>query len=176
MNDGLALTPERARALIDQLEVRLVAAGIRASIRISGGAAMALRFPDDPDVRVTMDVDAAYEPHAEVDHIIADMARELGLPDRWMNSAGAAWNIVSDTGTTVSVATPEELVAMKMAAGRPQDLADLRILAAHLGITDPSELVGMAYAVYGEDSMALGDPRESYELFARDVLSPRRRN
>jgi len=35
MNDGLALTPERARALIDQLEVRLVAAGIRGSIRIS---------------------------------------------------------------------------------------------------------------------------------------------
>jgi len=30
----------------------------------------------------------------------------------------------------------------------------------------------MAYAVYGEDSMALGDPRESYELFARDVLGP----
>lgn len=135
---------------------------------------MALRFPDDPDVRVTMDVDAAYEPQPEIDRVIADMAREHGLPDKWMNSAGAAWNIVTDTGATVSVATPEGLVAMKMAAGRPQDLADLRILAAHLGVTDPRQLVEITYAIYGEDSPALGDTRQSYELFAGDVLSPRR--
>lgn len=174
MNNGLALTPESARALIDELEARLAAAGIRASIRISGGAAMALRFPDDPDVRVTLDVDAAYEPRPEIDRVIADMAADHGLPDRWMNNAGAAWNIVTDTGTTISIATPEELVAMKMAAGRPQDLADLRILAAHLGITDPDQLVEITYAAYGDDSLALGDPRESYHLFARDVLTPRR--
>lgn len=91
-----------------------------------------------------------------------------------MNSAGAAWNIVTDTGATISIATPEEFVAMRMAAGRPQDLADLRILAAHLGITDPDQLVEITYAVYGGDSLALGDPRECYELFARDVLIPRR--
>lgn len=40
---------------------------------------------------------------------------------------------MSDTGGTITVATAEELVAMKMAAGRAQDLADLRILARHLG-------------------------------------------
>lgn len=61
MNNTRALTPERARVLIDEREARLAAAGIRASIRISGGAAMALRFPDDPDVRVTLDVDTASE-------------------------------------------------------------------------------------------------------------------
>ena len=174
MIDGLRLTPARARALIDELEDRLAAAGVRATIRIAGGAAMALRFPDDPDLRVTMDVDAVYAPRADVDGVIADMAREHGLPGEWMNSAGAAWNIVNDTGATISVATPEELIAMKMAAGRPQDLVDLRILADHLGITDPRRLVELAYAGYGDDSAALSDPRESYELFARDVLRPRR--
>ena len=89
MIDGLRLTPARARALIDELEDRLAAAGVRATIRIAGGAAMALRFPDDPDLRVTM-VDAVYAPRADVDRVIADMAREHGLPGEWMNSAGAA--------------------------------------------------------------------------------------
>ncbi|GAA1062366.1 hypothetical protein [Agromyces bracchium] len=175
MNDGLVLTAERARELVDELERRLAARGILGSVRIVGGAAMVLRFPDDPEVRVTTDVDAAYQPRPEIDEVIAEMADDLGLPDRWMNAASTPWNVVADTGGTITVATAEELVAMKMAAGRAQDLADLRILARHLGITEPERLVEIAYDAYGEDSPALGDPRESYELFARDVLADRRR-
>lgn len=170
MSADLVLTPERARELLKELERRVVARGIPAVIRIAGGAAMALRFPDDPDVRVTFDVDAAYEPREAIDRIIEEMAREYGLPDRWMNAAGAAWNVVRPTEATITVATPTELAAMKMAAGRAQDLADLRVLARHLNISDPQQLVEIAYAAYGKDSPALSDPRESYELFARDVL------
>ncbi|MBT2499605.1 hypothetical protein J7E25_10905 [Agromyces sp. ISL-38] len=176
MNDGLALTPARAKELIDELERRLAARGIHGSIRIAGGAAMVLRFPDDPEVRVTTDVDAAYEPRPEVDEVIAEMARDYGLPDRWMNGSSTPWNIVTDTGEMITVATAEELVGMKMAAGRAQDLADLRILAKHLNITRAEELVDIAYAIYGEDSPVLNDSRESYELFARDVLADRRRS
>lgn len=36
MSDGMALTPERARALINELVGRLSAQGVQASIRISG--------------------------------------------------------------------------------------------------------------------------------------------
>lgn len=32
--------------------------------------------------------------------------------------------------------------------------------------------LNITYAVYGTDSLALGSPRKSYELFARDVLRP----
>jgi len=71
----------------------------------------------------------------------------------------------------ITVATAEELVAMKMAAGRLQDLVDLRVVARHLGITRPGQLVELAYAIYGEDSPALSDPRDSYTMFARDVLA-----
>lgn len=176
MTEGLILTPARARELIDELERRLTAQGIHGSVRIVGGAAMVLRFPDDPEVRVTTDVDAAYEPRPEIDEVIADMARDFGLPDRWMNASSTPWNIVSGTGAAISVATAEELVAMKMSAGRPQDLADLRILARHLGVTRPEELVELTYSLYGADSMALADSRESYELFARDVLASLDRN
>ncbi|WP_438854815.1 DUF6036 family nucleotidyltransferase [Agromyces sp. M3QZ16-3] len=175
MNDGLVLTPARAKELIGELERRLAARGIRGSVRIVGGAAMALRFPDDPEVRVTIDVDAAYEPRPEIDEVIAEMARDYGLPERWMNGSSTPWNVVADTGGTITVATAEELVAMKMAAGRAQDLADLRILARHLDIRSSERLVEIAYEIYGEDSPALSDSRESYELFARDVLADRRR-
>jgi hypothetical protein len=175
MSDGLVLTPDRAKELIEELERRLAARGIHASIRIVGGAAMALRFPDDPEVRVTTDVDAAYEPRPEIDEVIAEIAHDFGLPERWMNASSTPWNVVADTGDTVTVASSEELVAMKMAAGRAQDLADLRILARHMGIASPDELVRIAYEVYGEDSTALNDPRESYLLFAQDVLADRRR-
>jgi hypothetical protein len=176
MSDGLILTPARAKELIDELVRRLAARGIDGSIRIVGGAAMALRFPDDPDIRVTSDVDAAYEPRPEIDEVIAEMARDLGLPDRWMNASSTPWNVVQDSGETISIAEPEQLVAMKMAAGRPQDIADLRVLARHLGITSPERLVAITYDVYGEDSLALSDPRDSYEMFARDVLARPRRD
>jgi hypothetical protein len=103
VNDGLVLTPARARELVDELERRL-AARDRRSIRIVGGAAMVLRFPDDPEVRVTADVDAAYEPRPEIDEVVAEMARDFGLPERWMNGASTPWNIVRDTGGMISVA------------------------------------------------------------------------
>jgi hypothetical protein len=62
VNDGLVLTPARAKEPIGELERRLAARGIPGSVRIVGGGAMVLRFPDDPEMRVTTDVDAAYEP------------------------------------------------------------------------------------------------------------------
>ncbi|WP_353816579.1 hypothetical protein [Agromyces sp. SYSU T00266] len=69
---------------------------------------MVLRFPDHPEVQVTTDVDAAYQPRPEIDEVIAEMADDLGLPDRWMNAASAPWNVVADTGGTITVATAEE--------------------------------------------------------------------
>lgn len=176
MNGGLVLTPTRAKELIAELDRRIADRGIDGSVRIVGGAAMALRFPEDPEVRVTTDVDAAYQPRAEIDEVITEMARDFGLPDRWLNGASTPWNIVADSGGPITIATAKELVAMKMAAGRAHDLADLRILARHLGISNPDELVDIAYELYGEESAALSDTRESYALFARDVLSDRRRS
>lgn len=174
MSGGLRLTPEEVKTLVDELERRLEERGVPASILIFGGAAMALRFPDDPDVRTTSDIDAAYEPIAEVDEVVAEMARDFDLPDRWLNAPGKPWNVVRPSGATVTVADGEELIAMKLAAGRAQDMADLRIAARNLQIHHANELVDIAYRLYGEDSPALGDGRESYELFAEDVLKPKR--
>ncbi|BDZ54042.1 hypothetical protein GCM10025870_11150 [Agromyces marinus] len=91
-----------------------------------------------------------------------------------MNAAGRSWFRVEarDTGApvAVTVATERELIAMKLAAVRDKDFVDLGILARHLGITEPEELVRIAYEVYGDDAVELPDGRESYLWYAQSVI------
>jgi len=79
------------------------------------------------------------------------------------------------TGVTATIATIEELIAMKLAASRDQDLFDLGILARHAGIADPERLVDIAFAAYGEDSLVLTDTREDYLIMARQAIEAERK-
>ena len=168
------MSPGEIRGLLDELVRRLIERGVTGSIRIGGGAAMALRYPDDPSVRATRDVDAVYEPRPEVEAVIAELTRERGLEKGWLNSNAAGWLRVSGGGSgssfAVEVATPQELIAMKLAAGREHDLVDIATIARHLGITDPAEVVDIAYEVFGEDAVELPDGRQSYLYLAEAAL------
>jgi hypothetical protein len=168
------LDAQSVRELLDELARRLSERGVRGTIRVAGGAAMLLRFPDDPEVRVTRDIDALIEPRADVEDVVAEMAADLGLPSTWLNTAGQSWLRVdatrSDEQVAVAIATPRELIAMKMSAARDKDFADLGILVRHLGITDPDDLVHIAYEVYGDDSVELPDGRDSYRWYAESVI------
>lgn len=168
------------QALLDELAERLAAAGLSGTIKIAGGAAMLLNYPDDPEVRVTRDIDALIDPSGAIERVVAGMADDLGLPARWLNAAGGGWLRVAGTlsvsgALAVSIASPRELIAMKLAAGRDKDASDLVVLARHEGITEPEQLVDIAYDVYGEDSVELPDGRQSYLWFARDVMAEVRR-
>ena len=166
---------ETVRELLDELRRRLIERGVRGTIRVAGGAAMLLRFPDDPDVRVTRDIDALIEPSDDVKDVVAEMASGLGLPLAWLNAAGQSWLRVeakpSDEQVVVAIATPRELIAMKMSAARDKDFVDLAILARHLGIMDPDDLVQIAYDVYGDDAVELPDGRNSYRWYAESVIT-----
>lgn len=167
-------TPDEIKELVDEVQARLSARGIVGVIRIAGGAAMALRFPCDRRVRATRDIDASYEPRSEVDEVIAAVTAERRLEAGWFSANAGPWIRVREAGDAeqgfgVAVATPAELVAMKLAAGREHDLVDLGILADHLG-ADASELVDMAYEVYGQDAVELPDGRESYLHLAQAAI------
>lgn len=165
---------ETVRGLLDELVRRLEARGVRGTIRVAGGAAMLLHYPDDPAVRVTRDIDALIEPTDEIEAVVAEMAADLGLPSRWLNAAGRGWLRVDDqrseASISVTVASERELIAMKMSAARDKDFVDLGILAKHLEITDRAHLVRTAYDVYGEDAVELPDGRESYLWYAESVI------
>lgn len=176
------MDPAEVRDLLNELERRLLAAGIDAQIYVIGGSAMALNFPDEVDTRLTQDIDAVITtPKAEVHRVVEAMANDLGLSPTWLNSNGAPFvpprtsQHTSGRGVDVTIATTKELIAMKLAASREQDLHDLGILARHAGITDAGELVDIAYDAYGDDSITLNETREDYLIIAKQVLDRERR-
>lgn len=180
MRDANELDPRAVGELLQELRLRLIHRGVNGQLRVVGGAALALHFPDDPDVRVTKDIDALYWPKSAVDEVVREIAVERGLPVDWLNDRARPWAPRdADRGAvasfTVGNASLEEMVAMKLSASREQDLHDLEILARHMNITAADALVQIAYDQYGEDSMALTESREEYLLIAQQVLDSVRR-
>lgn len=150
------LDGRRIQELLTELGSRLHRRGLDARLFLVGGAAMALAF----DVRrATRDLDAVFEPKAEVYSEAASMAEDLGLPPDWLNDGvegllpdrhdievGARF--VSD-GISVEVASAEYLFAMKALAARVEvDGADLRLLARHLGLRSAAEAVDLVERYY----------------------------
>lgn len=132
-----------------------------------------MSFPDDDEVRVTTDIDAIFEPRAAIQEIADAMAEEHQLPKHWLNANVRAFSPreLPHSESALTVASVEELVAMKLAAAREQDLFDLGILARNVGITDPETPVDIAFREYGEESVPLSESREDYVMLAKDALA-----
>jgi hypothetical protein len=161
--------------LLEELGRRLQARNVSGKIYVAGGAAIALEYPVR---RVTRDIDALFGPAQAVREEAAAMARERGLPPTWLSESVRAFKPAGDDqqartysilGLEVSVASPRYLLAMKMAAGRPQDLHDLILIFRELGITEAGQAADIVQAVHGPDSILL-PPRDELILYAEAVL------
>ncbi|MFO0875215.1 MAG: DUF6036 family nucleotidyltransferase [Phycisphaerales bacterium] len=112
---------------------------------LAGGAAGMLTGLLDAE-RTTTDCDVMlYEPAEArelVDRIAAEVAGDFGLSERWLNSGGAPWMDAMPAGwrerlETVLVRGPLhvhavgrlDLLALKLMAGRPQDIEDLETMS-----------------------------------------------
>ena len=60
---------------------------------------MLYRFPEDSALRVTKGIDAVYEPKAELQRIIREIAEEKGLPSNWINASAKPWAQVDMPGS-----------------------------------------------------------------------------
>ncbi len=128
--------------------------------------------------RVTKDVDGIFDPPTTVRAEAEAMAAEHGLQKGWLNDSVRPWVPGGDDeavrfsvpGLSVAVASPRHLLAMKMAAFRPADKADLVVLFHELTIKRPEEAADMAIDVYGEHSMALPS-RDELVLEAESILA-----
>lgn len=162
--------------LLTELGRRLSAKGVAGRLYVVGGAAMALEFDTR---RTTRDVDAILDPQDTIAGEAASMATDLGLPPGWLSSAAQAFIPLPDEdpvsfdvdGLQIALSSPANLLAMKMAAGRPQDITDLVVLFRHLNIRSPEQAVDIAERMYGSDSVVLSEPRESLLLLAESVLA-----
>jgi len=148
------------RQLLDELDQRLRAAGIAATVYVVGGAAISLHLPETE--RRTQDIDGITT-EARLPEIVAQMADELGLPEGWLNSAARAFlppipatalTPPTSPGLRVQLASLEQLLAMKLAAGRARDREDIVALANALQV-DPDEAVRLTLEAYGTDALEL---------------------
>lgn len=174
MTSSPLIGAEQIRALLVELGRRLDARGIEARLFLVGGAAMALAYSRD---RVTRDLDAVFEPKAEIYQTAAAMAGDLGLPDSWLNDGvkgllpdqlppTEGTSSFSTVGLHVGVASAEYLFAMKAQAARQEtDGADLRHLAQVLGIRDVGSALSLVERFYGPGRLRL-----KTQLLLEDIL------
>ena len=176
MSVEVEFSREDIEELLDELGRRLLSRDVTGTIYVAGGAAIALEFPER---RVTRDIAALFGPAEVVREEAAAMSAERGLPPTWLSDSvrgfmppgdDADANTYSVPGLEVSVASPRYLLAMKMAAGRPQDLHDLILIFRELGITQAEEAADIAKKVHGRDSILL-PPRDELSRYAEAVLN-----
>jgi Nucleotidyltransferase of unknown function (DUF6036) len=162
--------------LLTELGRRLSAKGVAGRLYVVGGAAMALEFDTR---RTTRDINAVLHPPTTIADEAASMATDLGLPQGWLSASAQAFIPLPDEdpvsldveGLQVALSSPANVLAMKMAAGRPQDITDLVVLFRHLKIRSPEQAVNLAERMYGGGSVVLSEPRESLLLLAESVLA-----
>ena len=141
-----------------RLGERLAYRGVVADLYVFGGAAMALAY----DLRrATRDIDALFHPHGAVVAEAQSVALELGLPRWWLNEQasayvspvddGAAPLVFEHPGLRVHAASAQHLLAMKVQAGRRRDADDIRLLADHLGLRTPADVLAVAAEVFPDE-------------------------
>lgn len=177
----LELDAEAMRTLLRELDKRLRARRIAASIYVVGGAAMALAYGRQS---VTPDIDAVASHSTVLDEARA-IAEEHGLAEDWLNSSAAAWippmpesaqRRPVKQGLTIHIAPPEHVLAMKLVALRRKDRPDIRILIETLGMAHatPQDYATLLERVYiGEARLAtaLAIPRDDEKATRDEALA-----
>ena len=167
------------RRLLSEVDEELRAVDAEpAHLLIAGGASMLSRRAS----RVTGDVDVVSEGMSEaVRRASQAVAARHNLAPDWINDGakGLAVNLPADTqpvfsGSCLVVESvgPRYILAMKLTAARPEDLADCVHLIQELGISSHEDLL---YLI----EQALRPPREptvKMAYFARDALSAAKRD
>jgi hypothetical protein len=151
-------------AALEELARRLVDVDIGASIRIIGGAAIALTV--NPTRTATRDIEVVITPQSAADPVL-DVVREIatasGWPADWLTDAARAflpfagdphWTTLRrQREVQISLAPADLLLAMKLNAARgARDSGDIRTLLTACGVRSVQEAEELFASYYpGED-------------------------
>jgi hypothetical protein len=166
------LDKEQILALFAKLDQKMLEAGIEATLFVVGGAAIALSTGTE---RVTTDIDASYD-NPGLSSIIAEIAAEEGLPKNWLNNSirhtlsyfgddEHPKTVYSAQMLSIQVASPEFILAMKLASRRPKDGADIALLMKTLDIASPADLIEIVKKYFKADLSAGSWQQQEIERF-----------
>ena len=166
------LDAERLRQAFDLLGGHLAGRGLLVELAVYGGSAVMLQFEWR---RSTEDVDAVVRygfEEAALSPSVAYVAERMQLDPDWLNDAVGMYTPLEEPdslfsvcnsypegrrpGLRVLLASPRYLLAMKLGAlanldRGNRDMEDARRIAAHLGLSDETELVALYVSIYDEE-------------------------
>jgi hypothetical protein len=148
--------------LLRELGSRLERRGVRANIYVVGGAAMSLSFDAR---RATRDIDAVVlEGHGVLMDEVRAMGRLHDLPSTWLNEQAVMYvsrradpkpsPVFDHPYLTVSAASAEHLLAMKLAASRGGDVGDIRLLLTACGCSSVDDASVIYSRVFDGDHLS----------------------
>jgi hypothetical protein len=151
----------------DELSKEISRAGEKsAEIRLFGGTAMMLQFPER---EATLDVDCVVTSgHGAVMRAMPVVARRLGLPSGWLNEGVSVYRSRSETDDDFSemFALPGRRPVLRVLAARPQYLMAMKISALGRGAArDRSDI---AIAAESMATSTLSEIQESYRRYFSD--------
>ena len=143
-------------AAFEKLDAELSLKQIMGEIGVVGGAAMVLAFNARS---ATKDVDAIFAPSENIREAARKIARDMDLPDDWINDAVKGFmpgdpkeKRVMFEGDFLTVWVPEAeyLLAMKGISARfdTADAADLKTLIKHLGVKTAEDVLDIIQSYY----------------------------
>jgi len=171
----MLFTQESVEEALAALVGELLADGAEATIRIVGGAAVALQVGREA---VTSDIDALYASSPEVEVAVERIAEARNWPRTWLNDAvkmygsryddAGDWTLrTEEDGVVILVAQPELLLAMKLRAGRGRrDADDIDRLLDACGITSLADAVELFDRYYPQDDIAVPAMLQLEERFS----------
>lgn len=160
---------------LDALVAELVTEGAEATIRIVGGAAVALQVGREA---TTGDIDALHASSPAVRAAVQRIADARNWPMTWLNDAVKMyashhdteddWELRTDEGgVAVLVARPEILLAMKLYAGRgSRDADDIDRLIDACGIASVTAALELFDRYYPAEEIAAPAIRQLRHRFA----------
>jgi len=151
-----SLTSADIIALFDELSEELRIRHARANIYIVGGATMALAFDR---TRTTQDIDARVDRgHGALIDAVHTIAQRRGLHSSWLNDqATPKMPMARDTRSrtlyatqylTITGASAEHMLAMKLESARDFDADDIAVLTEHLHLKKVEEGLAIHHRLF----------------------------
>lgn len=149
------LTIKKIKFLFQLLNKELAKKNIKGEVGICGGAVMCLVFQAR---QATKDVDAIFEPSAEIRKAVKMIAHREGLPENWLNDAAKTYfhvdppkeNILELSHLKVWAPRADYMLAMKCLAARfdTYDKDDVIFLIEYLGLKTAEQVFRLIEKYY----------------------------